>query len=473
MRFVKVPKTFEGVFSPFRGATVRSYPHKMMGMAVTAVLVFVLILASLSSLTWIRDRSATRVQLELERMLGRVAWLDEALTMSAKMGAATGDPRWKSRYDVFDSELAQLLSEAANLAPDASEVLVAREIEEANRALVAMERQAFELAARGERTDASRLLDSSRYEGLKSRYATGMGRFSAEIREQILRIDRSHQLSLGLTWAVTAIAGLVLMLSWNAVKNRVVVWGELLRRRGSVRAQGARFARRRADEAERIALLGESAADIACEIRHPMARTLTLARQLRILSDSGDMDHSRMESALEGIEKNQHRIGRILEGLQAFAADVEADPFEARPLRLLVEETLELIRYRFKAAGFRLEVRYIPDVELECREVQFSQVLLSLLDEAHDAERNSEDRWVRLEFSESSQGLLEIGVAHGNPAGGMSAQGGNSIRQSISRRIIEEHGGELRVLDNEAVVRFTLRLPLRRSQGLVPDFAAH
>src|ERR1700693_1216634 len=48
---------------------------------------------------------------------GVILRLDEVLTMSARMAAATGDPRWEQRYRLYDPQLDAAIAEAEAIAP--------------------------------------------------------------------------------------------------------------------------------------------------------------------------------------------------------------------------------------------------------------------------------------------------------------------------------------------------------------------
>ena len=91
-----------------------------------------LIVLVLSGLAWAVVASlrhledVTERQLRIERLRGTIVHLDEVLTMSARMGAATGDPQWETRYREFDPGLSRALREALALAPQVGAAAVVR-----------------------------------------------------------------------------------------------------------------------------------------------------------------------------------------------------------------------------------------------------------------------------------------------------------------------------------------------------------
>lgn len=55
------------------------------------------------------------LQSRLNHVSGAIGRLDEALTMSARMAAATGDPQWERRYLSLETQLDSAIAEARQL----------------------------------------------------------------------------------------------------------------------------------------------------------------------------------------------------------------------------------------------------------------------------------------------------------------------------------------------------------------------
>ena len=54
----------------------------------------------------------------IQELRGQIIHLDEVLTMSARMAAASGAPRWEARYRRFEPQLGQAIEEAEALVSD-------------------------------------------------------------------------------------------------------------------------------------------------------------------------------------------------------------------------------------------------------------------------------------------------------------------------------------------------------------------
>ena len=57
-------------------------------------------------------------ELRLQHLSDRATYLDEVLTMSALMNAATGDRTWENRYRQFVLQLDAVIQESTHLVPD-------------------------------------------------------------------------------------------------------------------------------------------------------------------------------------------------------------------------------------------------------------------------------------------------------------------------------------------------------------------
>jgi len=134
-------------------------------------------------------QSISERNFRLEELSGKIVHLDEVLTMSARMAAATGDLQWEKRYQKYDPELAKAIEESAKIAPEAYNATAAT-VNDANNRLIELEKKSFDLVRQGKRTEASQILNGSEYDKLKKIYADG----SAKTLE---RVSKDTELQLG------------------------------------------------------------------------------------------------------------------------------------------------------------------------------------------------------------------------------------------------------------------------------------
>ncbi|NCJ06200.1 methyl-accepting chemotaxis protein [Synechococcales cyanobacterium C] len=155
-------------------------------------------------------------QFEIQDLSSDIIYLDEVLTMSARMGASTGDTRWEDRYNDYvpqlDAAIETLLAEIP-----ISEQLNPEQTNAANQLLVDYETQAFEKVRNGRANEALQLLLGPDYEQQKAIYSEGI-----QGTLETLRTNVDNQLSSyrqRLAWSVTfAVGSLVLLaLTWYIV----------------------------------------------------------------------------------------------------------------------------------------------------------------------------------------------------------------------------------------------------------------
>ena len=90
---------------------------------LSAIMVFEMLMIGVSvwliGYTEVKVREGMKREVRLERLHGDILHLDEVLTMSARMAAASGDVKWESRYLSFepklDSKISKVIAEAETL----------------------------------------------------------------------------------------------------------------------------------------------------------------------------------------------------------------------------------------------------------------------------------------------------------------------------------------------------------------------
>lgn len=155
------------------------------------VAVFFLTMLILAGLVWYTWHSYGQFRADQGRyfrtveLTGVITHLDEVLTMSARMAAASGDLKWEKRYRVFEPQLDAAIGEAMGLWP---EIFVSEAVSQTNLAnikLVDMEDRAFDSVRQGDLDGASGLLYSEQYEKQKEIYSNGMLQVMGSMRDRV------------------------------------------------------------------------------------------------------------------------------------------------------------------------------------------------------------------------------------------------------------------------------------------------
>lgn len=165
------------------------------GLARTRLLTIPLILtlALMSGVSWYvwgTYRTLQQIQNRDMRILElsqQVNYLDEALTMSARMAVATGEQSWLNRYRRLEPIGIAAVEEAAQLVPSIFESRINQQFEQSAEQLFAIENQAFERLQQGDRTGAATLLASNAYETQKQLYAEALQQITEGMKQHAQR----------------------------------------------------------------------------------------------------------------------------------------------------------------------------------------------------------------------------------------------------------------------------------------------
>jgi PAS domain S-box-containing protein len=240
---------------------------------------------------------------------------------------------------------------------------------------------------------------------------------------------------------------------------------------------------------QRIEVLARLSSELAHEIKNPLAIIHARASDLaEMISDGEAIPEGLVAETCGSIVKTSDRAIRILRGVAALAREGRNDPMEEVGISAIVDQAIALVQGRYRTDGIQLEAIVPAGLpRVECREVQIEQVLVNLLNNAHDAiEGNARSqRWVRLEVSARAPSgpkdpspQLTIDVIDGGP--GVPAElkerlmetffttkpagAGIGIGLSVSRAIAEDHGGRLELRDSDGHTCFRLTLPVHAAQ---------
>ena len=249
----------------------RRSPLALLGVSL------VLTAVALGGLGWMsydnyRDTRTTEVlNSRIQELRGTICHMDEVLTMSARLAAATGDLQWEDRYRRFEPALDAAIKEAFRLAPGVSSVEAVSATDQANLRLVAMENRAFDLIRQGQADRARALLSSQEYEAQKAIYVHGMTELASGLSNAIKAslIDKQRE-----SFLEVVVAGVLVPLticSWFFIVRAARHWSTSLKegnRRLAAQARDLADMNRTLDQkvARRTAELTKANEDMAAEV---------------------------------------------------------------------------------------------------------------------------------------------------------------------------------------------------------------
>jgi two-component system sensor kinase FixL len=221
----------------------------------------------------------------------------------------------------------------------------------------------------------------------------------------------------------------------------------------------------------RLTALGEMASSLAHELNQPLSAIANYLKGTKILLDAGNANGERVADAVDRAAREALRAGEIIRRLRDFVARGET---ERRPegLSKLIEEASALALVGAKEHGVRVRFDLDPAADqVLVDRVQIQQVVLNLIRNAIDAMADLPNRELAVSVRPAADNMTMVSVADTGP--GISQDiadrlfqpfittkpTGMGVGLSISRTIIEAHGGRIWVEPGEsggAVFRFTV-----------------
>jgi two-component system, LuxR family, sensor kinase FixL len=228
----------------------------------------------------------------------------------------------------------------------------------------------------------------------------------------------------------------------------------------------------------RLTAMGEMASTLAHELNQPLSAIANYMKGSRRLLESSSDDRSNMlREAMDRTADQALRAGQIIRRLREFVARGEGER-RVESIKKLVEEASALALVGAKDHDIRVRFQFDRNVELVLADkVQIQQVLLNLIRNAIEAMEKSDRRELVISTSPAADDMIAVSVS--DTGSGIAPEitsqlfqpfittkrQGMGVGLSISRTIVEGHGGMIAVMPNPeggTVFRFTLRAVSQR-----------
>lgn len=229
----------------------------------------------------------------------------------------------------------------------------------------------------------------------------------------------------------------------------------------------------------RLSAMGEMASALAHELNQPLSAISNYMKgSRRLLASISDSNAPQIEAALDKAAEQAIRAGQIIRRLRNFVSREESEK-RVESLSKLVEEAGALGLTGAREQGVLLRFSLDPSCDLVLADrVQIQQVLVNLFRNALEAMASSTHRELIASNTRAADDMIEISVSDTGHGFGedvkpnlfqpffTTKQTGMGVGLSISRSIIEAHGGRMWAEANSfggATFRFTL--PATQEKG--------
>jgi PAS domain S-box-containing protein len=247
----------------------------------------------------------------------------------------------------------------------------------------------------------------------------------------------------------------------------------------------AEEADRKLASATRLTVLGELAASIAHEINQPLGAILSNTEAAEMLLDSGDGHVAEIRGILADIHRDDLRASQVIQRVRSL---LQNRPSNFQPLDVndLAQEIARFVAPDARRRQIALELDLadsLPAVRGDAIELQ--QLLLNLAVNGMEAMTGIPEHLRRLTIRTRPNGgrMLEVEVSdngHGIPADVLprlfqsfvtTRKNGLGLGLSLSRSIVESHGGTIRA-ENNPDRGATFRVYLPTDEGTPAGIAA-
>ena len=224
----------------------------------------------------------------------------------------------------------------------------------------------------------------------------------------------------------------------------------------------------------RLSTIGEMSSALAHELNQPLCAIATHTEGALRMMKSGDWDSNELLEAMEEAGTQAERAGKIIRRIANLVRKKESHRSGVSIVEI-IGETINLIEYEARLKG--ITIQWLEPSEnppmLKVDRIQIQQVLVNLLHNSFEAMKNVDQSkcQISIEVSTDENDMVQVMVS--DTGCGLSAESADRIFEpffttnsqglgmglSISRSIIEAHGGRIWAESNPAggaTFRFTL-----------------
>lgn len=221
----------------------------------------------------------------------------------------------------------------------------------------------------------------------------------------------------------------------------------------------------------RLVTLGTLASGLIHELSNPLMIIRTYAGRLNKLDPENWEEQ--VQKINSKISNSVEHIFSIIKSVRSTSRMTDKDPLVETNLAMLIEEAKSLCEVKLLGTDIKLEVENsLPQGAIKVRGGEIIQVLVNLIANSIDAISELPDKWIKIQIEEK-EGKIHLRVS--DSGGGISEEVrsrlfeeffttkeaglGTGLGLSLSKKIIEENGGELKYDESAETTCFLIDLP--------------
>jgi|GEM_PF-7125626 len=228
--------------------------------------------------------------------------------------------------------------------------------------------------------------------------------------------------------------------------------------------------------------LGRMAGGVAHEINNPLAVIHGNLSLLKHHQEAGTLDPDFLRDKLDKTNLVVMRIASIVQKLRSFAHRDPGLADTGANLKETLENALLMVGERLTGAGIELKNNLGAEISVNCQPDDLLQVLMTLLDNAEYAVKESIIKWIELSIVASPKGQVCFACTDSGPRiTEKDAQQimkpffstkpigqGTGLGLSVASSLLARYGGKIWLDRQHSNTRFVVQLPENRKSKLAP-----
>ncbi|PJB53777.1 MAG: hypothetical protein CO099_05270, partial [Bdellovibrio sp. CG_4_9_14_3_um_filter_39_7] len=224
----------------------------------------------------------------------------------------------------------------------------------------------------------------------------------------------------------------------------------------------------------RLSMIGQLFSNVAHEVSNPL---MTISMKCELMEERLEKHGFNKKEFSQFVTDIKHHISRInqtIKSTRTAVRNTDRDLFQMDNIEDIIKEALSVCDSKIQLSNIKIlrESDFTKPIELYCRKIQIEQVLINLISNACDSIRNQERPWIEIETYQNEENII---ISIKDSGAGISPEAqelmkgpfytskppgeGTGLGLYISRKIIQEHHGEI-YIDNDCTnTKFILKFP--------------